>query len=344
MNVVKIGKLLKLNLKIYSDLKIELVKNITKKLFSIDEENRLIDLKMDFKPGLILSAIFNDKSLILKNLSKVKTSVLERFNELFSDKNILTLSEDTTNTFTSENKKELKNFANFRIIATSSLNDEIVLSEAILSRFTRINVGNYSNEEEKIVLNKKAGQDIKSINTFNPQLILPEILNSIKITNIVEYYRQNSHDNNLKLILYLIENSKKENRIDNKLNKKYGISEFKDNEFPFDINYEDNKIISKRTGLSYDYHNDDDIPKNIYFTKKFSEICDLIHFVCTLHIPLILEGETGQGKKTAINLMAKILNLEIIHKVLSKSTKSDELLMNMVITKTETNENYKNRN
>ena len=36
--------------------------------------------------------------------------------------------------------------------------------------------------------------------------------------------------------------------------------------------------------------------------------------------------------------MAKILNLEIIHKVLSKSTKSDELLMNMVITKTETNE------
>ena len=168
---------------IYSDLKIELVKNITKKLFSIDEENRLIDLKMDFKPGLILSAIFNDKSLILKNLSKVKTSVLERFNELFSDKNILTLSEDTTNTFTSENNKELKNFSDFRIIATSSLNDEIVLSEAILSRFTRINVGNYTNEEEKIVLNKNAGQDIESINTFNPQLILPEILNSIKIAN-----------------------------------------------------------------------------------------------------------------------------------------------------------------
>lgn len=60
---------------------------------------------MDFKPGLILNAIFNDKSLIIKNISKVKTSVLERFNELFSDKNILTLSEDTTNTFTSEKKK-----------------------------------------------------------------------------------------------------------------------------------------------------------------------------------------------------------------------------------------------
>jgi hypothetical protein len=47
---------------IYSDLKIELVRNIMKKLFSEENENRLIDLKMDFKPGVILSAIFNDKS------------------------------------------------------------------------------------------------------------------------------------------------------------------------------------------------------------------------------------------------------------------------------------------
>ena len=45
----------------------------------------------------------------------------------------------------------------------------------------------------------------------------------------------------------------------------------------------------------------------------------------------------GQGKKTAINLMGQFFELEIIHKVLSKSTKSDELLMNMIITKTEDN-------
>ena len=70
----KIEKIIKKN-KIYSDLKIELVKNIKKKLFiEENDENRLIDLKMDFKPGLILNAIFNDKSLIIKNLSKVKTS------------------------------------------------------------------------------------------------------------------------------------------------------------------------------------------------------------------------------------------------------------------------------
>jgi len=151
---------------IYSNLKIELVNNVMKKLFCDENENRLIDLKMDFKPGLILTAIFNDRSLILKNLSKVKTSVLERFNELFSDKNIITLSEDTTNTFTSDKNKEWKDFPNFRIIATSTLNDEITLSEAILSRFTIINVDDYNEKERKMVLSKKSGEDINYINEF----------------------------------------------------------------------------------------------------------------------------------------------------------------------------------
>ena len=324
------------NKKIYSDLKIKLVKNIKKKLFSDESENRLIDLKMEFKPGLILNAIFTDKSLILKNISKVKTSVLERFNELFSDKNILTLSEDTTNTFTSEKNKELKNFQNFRIIATSRLNEEITLSEAILSRFTKINVEEYNEKEKKIVLNKKAGDNINLINELDPDLEVPEILNSIHIGGLLDKSRKN-HKKNLQLIFYIIENGKKEknDNLDNSLNKKYEIPEFKDNEFPFERNLEENKIISKRTELKYDYKNNDfnGIFKNIYFTKKFSEICDLIHFSCTLHIPLILEGENGQGKKTAVNLMAQLFELDVIHKVLSKSLKSDELLMNTVITK-----------
>ena len=53
---------------------------------------------------------------------------------------------------------------------------------------------------------------------------------------------------------------------------------------------------------------------------------------------MILEGESGQGKKTAINLMVQSFGLEIIHKVLSKSIKSDELLMQMIITKDENKE------
>ena len=298
---------------------------------------------MDFKPGLILNAIFNDKSLIIKNISKAKTSVLERFNELFSDKNILTLSEDTTNTFTSEKKKELKNFKNFRIIATSRLNEEITLSEAILSRFTRIYVENYNDKERKLVLNQKAGNDIDLINELDPQLTIQEILYSIKISNYLDNYRKN-HKKNLQLIFYITEYGKLEKDVNSKnirilLGKKYEIPELKDNEPPFEINYEENKIISKITELKYDYKNFsiEEIFKNIYFTRKFGEICDLIHFSCSLHIPLILEGEIGQGKKTAINLMGQFFDLEIIHKVLSKSTKSDELLMNMILTKTKDN-------
>ena len=118
---------------------------------------------MASKSGLILSTIFNDKSLILKNLSKVKTSVLERFNKLFSDKNILTLSEDTNNTFASV-KKRIQKLQNFSIIGTSRLNNAITLSEAILFHFTKINVENYNDNKQKIVLNKKEGDDINCIN------------------------------------------------------------------------------------------------------------------------------------------------------------------------------------
>ena len=37
--------------------------------------------------------------------------------------------------------------------------------------------------------------------------------------------------------------------------------------------------------------------KEIYFTKKFSELCDTILFGLSLRIPIILEGEAGQENK-----------------------------------------------
>lgn len=252
---------------------------------------------MEFKPGLILSAIFKDKSLILKNISKVKTSVLERFNELFSDKNIITLSEDTTNTFTSEDNKELKGFKNFKIIATSSLNDQITLSESILSRFSIINVEDYNEKEKTIVLNKKADKEEKLIEEIKPNLTLAEKLNSIKISKRLDNYRPHSdHNKNLKLVFYIYENGKKE-RKDNNDDEKYKIYKFKDNENPFEENIDDKKLISKRTQLSIDFNNFNYKDPNIYFTTKFSEICDLVHFSCATHVPLVLEGDSGQGKK-----------------------------------------------
>ena len=76
-------------------------------------------MKIEFKPGLILSAILNRKSLILKDMPQVKTVVLERFNELFSGSHNLTLVEDI-GTLTTKENKEFRNFKkDFRIIATS---------------------------------------------------------------------------------------------------------------------------------------------------------------------------------------------------------------------------------
>lgn len=64
-------------------------------------------MKIEYKPGLILSAIFGKKSLILKEMPQVKTAVLERFNELFSEEHKLMLVEDINNTFTTEKNRGL---------------------------------------------------------------------------------------------------------------------------------------------------------------------------------------------------------------------------------------------
>ena len=327
---------IKNNNTIIPEFKKNLIGNIKKKLFSKEKENRLIDLKMDFNPGLILKGIFTEKSIILKDISKVKTSVLERFNELFSDKNILTLSEDTTNTFTNEAEKELKNFQNFRIFATCKSNDEFLLSEAILSRFTLIAVENYDENEQKNVLMKNLEENFEFIKEIKPDLNLleinlQEILNTIFIAKSLKNER--NPKKNLKLVFFLYEHGKNEKNSEN-LNEKYDVYDFNDDEFPFEIN--ENKIVSKRTNLKCDFKTKTEINeifKHIFFTKKFSEICDLIHFSISTKVPLLLEGENGQGKKTAINLISELNGLKIIHKVLSKSTKSEELLMNMIITK-----------
>ena len=111
------------------------VKNLQKKLFSEENinEKSLINMEIEFKPGLILSAILNKKSLILKDMPQVKTIILERFNELFSGKHNLTLEEDIPGTLTTKENKELRNFnKDFRVIATCKPGEELKLSEALL--------------------------------------------------------------------------------------------------------------------------------------------------------------------------------------------------------------------
>ena len=73
--------------------------------------------------------------------------------------------------------------------------------------------------------------------------------------------------------------------------------------------------------------------EKIYLAKKFSEVCDIILFGLSIGFPIILEGENGQGKQIAILYMTEKLGLDITKKVISKSTKVEELLLTTNIDK-----------
>ena len=325
-------------------------------------ENSLIKMKIEFKPGLILNAIISQKSLILKDMPKVKTIVLERFNELFSGQHNLTLVEDIPNTFTSKNKKELKDFnKDFRIIATCKTGEEKNLSEALLSRFTVISIKPYTEKEEQEVLKITAvkNQDIDEIKKLTTTtLTLTEAKNCLEISKSLDLLLENQHEDNLKLALFMwykgnIE--RREKRInDIKKQFKININDYEIDKSPFEKSekaMEDGiyYIKSKITNLEYrtlnDKLNENDNEENnikkkyrIVFTRKFSEMCDLIHFGITTDTPIIFEGEPGQGKQTAIKYIADLLGLQIINIVISKTTKVDDLLLKTIITKDEEGE------
>ena len=183
---------------------------LKKKLFSEEKMNEksLINMQIEFKPGLILSAILNKKSLILKDMPQVKTIVLERFNELFSGKHNLTLVEDIPGTLTTKEEKELRDFnKDFRVIATCKPGDELKLSEALLSRFTVIACEAYNEEEEQVVLESSAAEneDINKIKKFAPNFNLSELLNCLEICKRLDNLNEDMHETNLNIALYILQ-------------------------------------------------------------------------------------------------------------------------------------------
>ena len=130
-----------------------------------DENNFLSNMIIEFRPGLFLTAILGASSLILKNLSNLPTIILERFNELFSGKCNITVNEDIPNTITPESKKELSEFnKNFRVFGTCPPGATSQLSEAVISRFSLIYVGEYALNEQKTVLQSYC--DLNNLNTI----------------------------------------------------------------------------------------------------------------------------------------------------------------------------------
>lgn len=310
-----------------------------------NDENNIINMSLEFLHGLFLSAILRKKSLILKNLPNVPTVVLERFNELFSGVHILTLVEDIQNTFTKEGNKELKISNNFRVIATCKPEKVNNLSEALLSRFTIIYISPYDENEEKRVLKSESNQDSKIISKlieqyklyFTEQSIvfnLSQMIACKKIVSKMDCLRI-EHEKNIKVCLYTLIKGFHEKRTYeiNEIKERFEVSFIPsiEGESPFEYIEKNNEIrlLSKLTKLSMHVIKKNEIKNNepgIAFTNQFIEITDTILFGLSTSIPVILEGNYGQGKKTAINYIANKLGLEVINIVISNSTKVEDLL------------------
>ena len=193
------------------------------------------------------------------------------------------------------------------------------------------------------------GNDMNELNNLAPHSNLNEKINYIRITKELDNFNKDEHENNLRTSIFILQKGlmeQRENRI-SKIKKdfKLNIHNYEDGKCPFERQeklYLQSKIYKMKM-LSFqkdiELYN-----KDIFFTKKFSEVCDIILLGLRLRIPVILEGEAGQGKQTAINYMANILGLEIINIEISNSTKAEDLFLKINIEKSKTGEiSFKNQ-
>ena len=319
---------------------------------------------MNLNQGIFISARIKGYNLILKNITYVKTENLERLNEALTGNKKITLNEDTQNSFTPENNKEISFSNDFRVVGTCNEGEETSLSDAFLSRFTLIYVDKYKNEEELKVLKDVAG-NLKNINFLNQlldnyyskfndvnRMNLSQKINCFKIVKEIGKIRtDNSYQENLNLVAYYLLkglNEKREEKI-NEINSIFNINHYYKNDVkksPIEIIKDSkksyvksklNKLImninpKKEKKEEKDEENKKEKKEKNYnissliFTNKIKEILDAIHFSISSKLPLIIEGEYGQGKKSSIEYYASQAKLELVHVLISKSTKVDDLL------------------
>ena len=69
------------------------------------------------------------------------------------------------------------------------------------------------------------------------------------------------------------------------------------------------------------------------FTTKFVELLNIIHLGISLNVTVVLEGQIGQGKQTAIKYLADILGYKLLIIQLSSSNKEEDLLGKVIVDK-----------
>ncbi|OHT04875.1 hypothetical protein TRFO_27550 [Tritrichomonas foetus] len=344
------------------------IEHLAERFLSHCEEDKscvLANTTLEFRPGLFLNAILQKKSLILKDLSNLPTIVLERFNELFSGKQNITLTEDIHNTFTSENYKELTDFSDsFRVFATCPANSPSKLSEAVLSRFSVVSTPEYQLEEQILVLQSYVNinglnfdeSDIDLLTNFTRDynakskryMSFPQLIKTIDLTSLlndktgIENQKINLGISLFRIIGGLIESPEQKKNLFSLINNCICSSLLSEeflsiNDCPLEPREFDGKngLFSKMTQLFLPNPYAKNISSVISFTPLFCDLLDILHLGMTLHNPIIFEGPPGQGKHAAINYIANMLNLNVIYIMISQSTKVDDLLGKVTISRKE---------
>ena len=336
-----------------------------------EEDNIFGNFTSYFQAGILIQNIFTQKYIILKGVDNLSPNVLERFNDLLNYSPKIILNEDLYNTFTGEDKEISNFSDNFRIIGISSIENINNFSEASKSRFTLISTSKYSPDEKIWLINYKLTKCkcltkfIEFLTKFDKKYedeISFKII--IKITTIFQKFKTLENDTNQERYMILaiyysllpfLQKEEVEYLIE--LLEKIFISQnvyfIKDNNNKFlkfqfqelenDIEQNNpfkqtaNEIISYSTGLSIRINNEEnkedenDNFDEIQFHKSFNNLLDIIHLSLFIHIPLIIEGETGNGKKTAIYYIAKLLKYHILNIQITESTTIEELFCKEVI-------------
>lgn len=327
-----------------------------------------------FKPGLITRAIFEQNSLILKNIAQPSPTVLERFNELLSVTPTLTLFEDTSNTFTPDDpsSKVLFNFSQrFRIIGICLPHEKHGLSDAMLSRLTEINVPSYTETEKSLVYSLLMKNDPKTVtfpfdslmrtaseifkSTFDIDLSFALSIQMAKLTTKWSiHYQSKDITKDVQSLFafalfrcaggYLLSTSEEKAELIEAMNKTVLKLPNEFTQLFIDTPEDNDKstlnephlritngkaidmIESTLTGFSADTINEK-LPKsnNLLFTKSFSDLVDLVVSMSDILQPLLIEGESGCGKSSAVSYVADCVGANVIRISISQSTTIEDL-------------------
>ncbi len=320
--------------------------------FNISQSDKIFgDFTLIFKTGIIIEKILSQSPLIIENLPNLQTAVLERCNDLFNYNPTINLSEDTCNTFTGDDDKNLTGFSNgFRVIATSSELAIRNLSDAARSRFSIIYCNSYTFEERDLLIQNFYKETPKEFydflkkykENFQKDLSFSYIT---KILNILKLIDEKIKDkivnrlNNLCIAIhlslkFLMNNPKKKEIFKSIINnivsdfypeKKKNNKEEVEDKIPFIIDDDSGELRSKWSNLVIKSKYLKEKKNNLAFIKPFNKLLEHIHASIALHYPLIIEGGTGKGKKSAIYYMANILGYDIVYFNISNATTVEDL-------------------